>query len=115
MPKPLIVKGKNPFQIIKTMLHFHVVFRLHIMSGKSLPGIIDTAMGDVYKENIMYAAGSLEKHGIVGLIEPISQHVVPNYYMNSFPLGDSDPYPTLLIHSDSFFSDSSSVGERCWK
>jgi len=59
---------------------------LHIMSGKSLPGIIDTAMGDVYKENIMYAAGCLEKHGIVGLIEPISQHVVPNYYMNSFPL-----------------------------
>ena len=57
------------------------------MSGKILPGIIDTAMADVYEENLKYAVKVLEAKGMVGLIEPISRDVVPNYFMNSFETG----------------------------
>lgn len=57
------------------------------MAGKCLPGIVDTAMGDVYKDNLIYAADLLEGHGITGLIEPICPFAVPNYYMNSFSHG----------------------------
>jgi hydroxypyruvate isomerase len=57
------------------------------MSGKNFSGIVDVAMHDVYKENLEYAAKVLEENGIIGLIEPICQFAVPNYYMNSFTKG----------------------------
>ncbi len=57
------------------------------MAGKCFLGIVDTAMSDVYKENLEYAAEVLEKNGIIGLIEPISEAVVPNYFMHSFSQG----------------------------
>ena len=57
------------------------------MSGKNFFGIVDVAMHDVYKENLEYAVKVLEENGIVGLIEPISEFAVPNYYMNSFTKG----------------------------
>lgn len=58
--------------------------KIHIMSGKNFFGIVDVAMHDVYKENLEYAAKVLEENGIIGLIEPICEFAVPNYYMNSF-------------------------------
>ena len=57
------------------------------MSGKNLFGIVDVAMHDIYKENLQYASNLLEENGIVGLIEPICEFAVPNYYMNSFAKG----------------------------
>lgn len=44
-------------------------------------------MGGVYEENIEYAAQVLKENGLVGLIEPISDAVIPHYFMNSFELG----------------------------
>jgi len=58
--------------------------KIHIMSGKTLFGIVDVAMHDVYKDNLQYAATVLEEHQIIGLIEPICHFALPNYYMNSF-------------------------------
>lgn len=60
---------------------------MHIMAGKCFSGIVDTAMDDVYTDNLKYAAQVLEEKGIVGLIEPISRFAVPNYYMHSFSQG----------------------------
>jgi len=57
---------------------------IHIMAGKNLPGIIDTAMAGVYEENLQYAVDILESRGMVGVIEPISPDAVPDYFMNSF-------------------------------
>ena len=58
------------------------------MSGKKFSSFVDEAMSDVYKENLTYAAKVLEENGIVGLIEPISDVVVPHYFMNNFKLGN---------------------------
>lgn len=60
---------------------------MHIMSGKCFSGIVDTAMSDVYLENLKYATEKLSENGIVGLIEPISPQGIPNYFMNSFKTG----------------------------
>lgn len=57
------------------------------MSGKKFSGIVDTAMDDIYKENLQYAAQVFEEKGIIGLIEPIADSVVSNYFMNSFTKG----------------------------
>ena len=57
------------------------------MAGKNFSCIVDTAMGDIYEENLVYAAKVLEENGLIGLIEPISGYAVPNYYMNSFETG----------------------------
>jgi len=62
--------------------------KIHIMAGKSLSGgIIDTGMEGIYKDNLQYAVQILEQKNITGLIEPISQSAVPDYYMNSFSKG----------------------------
>lgn len=66
------------------------------MAGKSFSGIIDTAMGDVFKENLLHAVSVLEENGITGLIEPISPIAVPNYFMNSFHQGNR---VEQLVHS----------------
>lgn len=57
------------------------------MSGKTFAGIVDTAMRDVYLENLKYASKLFADNGITGLIEPISQQAVPNYFMDSFKTG----------------------------
>ncbi|XP_046437176.1 putative hydroxypyruvate isomerase [Daphnia pulex] len=57
--------------------------KIHIMAGKKFSGIVDTAMDDVYKDNLEYAAKVFKEKGFVGLIEPISEVVIPHYFMNS--------------------------------
>lgn len=61
--------------------------RLHILAGKSLKGIIDTAMSPVYLENLKTAAERLAKEDIVGVIEPINSISVPGYFLNNFDEG----------------------------
>jgi hydroxypyruvate isomerase len=68
-------------------------FRIHIMAGKKFSGIVDTAMDDVYKDNLEYAAKVFKEKGLIGLIEPISDIVIPNYFMNSVSKGKSFPCP----------------------
>lgn len=58
--------------------------KIHIMAGKKFAGIVDTAMDDVYKDNLEYASRIFQEKGLIGLIEPISDAVIPNYFMNSF-------------------------------
>lgn len=74
------------------------LIRIHIMAGKKFSSITDNAMDDFYKENLQYAAKVLEEKGIIGLIEPISDAVVPNYFMNSFSKGIIFP-STVYIYS----------------
>ena len=59
------------------------------MAGRCFSGIVDTAMEEVYKENLKYAAKLLEEKGIVGLIEPISMSItgLSNYFLHSFSKG----------------------------
>jgi hydroxypyruvate isomerase len=58
------------------------------MAGKKFSGIVDTAMDDVYKDNLEYAAKVFKEKGFVGLIEPISEVVIPHYFMNSVSKGE---------------------------
>lgn len=59
--------------------------KLHIMAGKMTSDTSDrTAMERTYLENLKFAAKRLEKEGILGLIEPINNISVPNYFLNDF-------------------------------
>ncbi|XP_043249394.1 putative hydroxypyruvate isomerase [Colletes gigas] len=59
--------------------------RIHIMSGKV--GQVTPINNAVYEKNLRYAVECFQKEGIIGLIEPINNITVPNYYMNSFQKG----------------------------
>lgn len=59
--------------------------RIHVMSGKVNQA--NTVNDNVYLNNLSYAAEKFQKENIVGLIEPINNITVPNYYMNSFQQG----------------------------
>ncbi|XP_065566381.1 putative hydroxypyruvate isomerase isoform X2 [Artemia franciscana] len=59
--------------------------RIHVMSGKIFSSkIVDSAMSDIYFENLSLAADLLEEERLIGLIEPINNRTVPGYFMNSF-------------------------------
>jgi len=80
--------------------------RLHIMAGRSTPGIIDAGMGPVYLENLKHAAQRLTKEGIVGVIEPINSYTIPGYFLNSFKQAtevlDKVNSPNLKLQLDMF-------------
>lgn len=42
----------------------------------------------VYERNLSYAIELFENENILGLIEPINEFTVPNYYLNSYDLGN---------------------------
>lgn len=58
--------------------------RLHIMSGKSSlsPETDQSVLEKTYVDNLRYAAGRLEKEGVLALIEPCNNHWIPGYFMN---------------------------------
>ncbi|XP_076388292.1 hydroxypyruvate isomerase-like protein Gip isoform X2 [Megachile rotundata] len=59
--------------------------RIHVMSGKvNQPNAVNDK---VYLNNLLYAVEKFQKENILGLIEPINNITVPNYYMNSFQKG----------------------------
>lgn len=41
----------------------------------------------VYESNLRYAASRFATENIVGLIEPINNITIPNYYLNNFQKG----------------------------
>jgi hydroxypyruvate isomerase len=55
------------------------------MSGTVKNPTVENAK--TYEKNITYAASVLANHNIIGLIEPINNRSVPNYYMNSYERG----------------------------
>ncbi|XP_076753659.1 hydroxypyruvate isomerase-like protein Gip [Xylocopa sonorina] len=59
--------------------------KIHVMSGKV--NEITPSNDDVYVKNLRYAVEKFQKEGIIGVIEPINNITVPNYYMNSFQKG----------------------------
>ncbi|XP_063910015.1 putative hydroxypyruvate isomerase [Zophobas morio] len=56
--------------------------KIHIMAGKVLE--VKDAHHLTYEENLKYAAKLLEKEGLLGVIEPINNYAVPNYYLNCY-------------------------------
>ena len=56
--------------------------KLHIMAGKVGPTGDLVEHEDVYVENLRYAAGRLEKEGVLALIEPCNNQWIPGYFMN---------------------------------
>lgn len=59
--------------------------RIHITAG-----VVEGATGlndETYEKNVLYAISKFQKQGIIGLIEPINNITVPNYYMNDFRKG----------------------------
>jgi len=58
--------------------------RIHIMAGIRPSMWTDSAMEEVYVENLKYAADRLQKAGIMGLIEPVNSFLtLPQYYMDN--------------------------------
>ncbi|XP_013407464.1 putative hydroxypyruvate isomerase [Lingula anatina] len=58
--------------------------RMHVMAGRQTQ-FIDTAMKDVYLENIGYAAERLQKEGILCLIEAVNSKIsLPGYFMDNY-------------------------------
>ncbi|XP_017785523.1 PREDICTED: putative hydroxypyruvate isomerase [Nicrophorus vespilloides] len=58
------------------------VKKIHIMAGNVAK---PTPKNDVcYIENLRMAAKMLEANNIMGVIEPINNHTVPDYYLNSY-------------------------------
>ena len=55
------------------------------MSGKV--NQISTTNDSTYLNNLLYAVEKFEKEKIIGVIEPINNITVPDYYMNSFQKG----------------------------
>lgn len=56
--------------------------KLHIMAGK-VEGPTQRNW-DTYEGNLARAASILEEHNLIGVIEPINQHSVPNYFMSDY-------------------------------
>lgn len=55
---------------------------IHVMSGAVQSP--STPNHEAYEKNIRWATKVFEKENITGLIEPINQRSVPNYYMSSY-------------------------------
>ena len=58
--------------------------RLNCLSGISPPRVLDTTVRETFVSNLRFAAGELEREGILLLTEPINTRSVPgNYLRNS--------------------------------
>ncbi|CAK8676967.1 unnamed protein product [Clavelina lepadiformis] len=54
---------------------------IHIMTGKCNKSEDKDKAKEVFIDNLKYASGLLQSHGLVGLIEPINTFSVPNYFL----------------------------------
>ncbi|KAG1683097.1 putative hydroxypyruvate isomerase [Nymphon striatum] len=62
--------------------------KIHIMSGKINEDTSIGTMKQTYLKNLRDASKILEKENIIGLIEPVNEHTIFNYYMNDFKLAE---------------------------
>ncbi|XP_049884943.1 putative hydroxypyruvate isomerase [Pectinophora gossypiella] len=56
--------------------------KIHIMAGKLTNAT--KANWETYENNLKYAADILKNENILGVIEPINQHSVPNYFLSDY-------------------------------
>ncbi|XP_013186263.2 putative hydroxypyruvate isomerase [Amyelois transitella] len=56
--------------------------KVHIMAGKL--DNVNLSNWETYENNLKYAAGELARVNLLGVIEPINQHSVPQYFMSDF-------------------------------
>lgn len=68
--------------------------KIHIMAGKI--DDMSTANWDTYENNLKYAANKLQEENIIGVIEPINQHSVPNYFLSDYGKGNKNLF-TIII------------------
>lgn len=62
---------------------------VHLMSGAYPAGDALIDRWRTYLDNVRYVANLLSDHGITPLIEVISQHTVPGYFMSSYAMFES--------------------------
>ncbi|XP_035452835.2 putative hydroxypyruvate isomerase [Spodoptera frugiperda] len=56
--------------------------KIHIMAGKLQNATSQN--WETYENNLKYAAGVLKNENLLGVIEPINQYSVPNYFLSDF-------------------------------
>ncbi|CAH0402520.1 unnamed protein product [Chilo suppressalis] len=56
--------------------------KIHIMAGKL--ETVTAKNWETYENNLKYAANKLNEVNILGVIEPINQHSVPNYFLSNY-------------------------------
>uniref|UniRef100_A0A914D487 Putative hydroxypyruvate isomerase n=1 Tax=Acrobeloides nanus TaxID=290746 RepID=A0A914D487_9BILA len=78
--------------------------RIHVMAG--INRVHDQKSYNTFVENIRYASEKLAKDGIECSIEPINNHTIPGYYLNSMELAvqvlEEVNAPNLKIDYDVF-------------
>ena len=56
--------------------------QMNCLAGVAPPGVDRAVLHQTYLSNLRHAAGELARHGMTLLIEPISTHAVPGFYLN---------------------------------
>lgn len=59
--------------------------KIHIMAGKLEQ--VSQSNWETYENNLKYAADVLSNENIVGVIEPINQYSVPQYFLSDYGKG----------------------------
>ena len=59
--------------------------KIHIMAGKLQNPTSQN--WETYENNLKYAADVLKNENLLGVIEPINQYSVPNYFLSDFNKG----------------------------
>lgn len=59
--------------------------KIHIMAGKLQSPTSQN--WETYENNLKYAADLLKNENLLGVIEPINQYSVPNYFLSDFNKG----------------------------
>ena len=56
--------------------------QMNCLAGVAPPDADGARLRETYASNLRYAAGELARHGMTLLVEPISTHTVPGFYLN---------------------------------
>ncbi|KJH45812.1 putative hydroxypyruvate isomerase [Dictyocaulus viviparus] len=92
---------------IKTAIYYAKILKcdkVHVMAG--IPGKNEAGVGELFLDNITYAATKMKEEGILCLIEPINHYTVPGYFLSSYEQAkrviDEIKLPNLKIQYDLF-------------
>ncbi len=78
--------------------------RVHAMAGIRPAGVPEDALRATYLENLRFAAGVLDRHGLGLLVEAINDRDMPGYYLTTsrqaFDVIDALRLPNLAFQAD---------------
>jgi hydroxypyruvate isomerase len=78
--------------------------QMNCLAGVAPPAVDAAELRRTYASNLRYAAGELSRSGMTLLIEPISTHAVPGFYLNrsaeAFALADEVGSGNLKVQYD---------------